>query len=556
MAGYSTINAQFRPMSYQEMLAPVVAADTEHKAIEEQEAQLQALSTQWANKIANEAPDSKVRTQYQRYLDDLNKATDALSVNGLNSTSRKLLAGLKARYASDIVPIEEAYKLKQQKVAEDNQLKKQDYILNRDMSQVSLDEYMNNPFIDNESYSGAMISKRVADTVRPIAEKFAGSTTLKHKNPQYYEYMQRYGATQGTIMALKQGIVQGEIGKQLQDALNGVINSTGISNWKNRDGSQNIDAFNKALEYGYEGLGAAVGKDVADLKTDQVYMYNLEHPKVPELPALPLIQIPKDVKANKKELKGFNWERHINDVNFVNSVISDPNIINPQAHTKDMKVRFKPTPGMTLEQINNMSKREYANDPINIAQQNKDRLTTLMKDYKVNNINDLMAKMADKTERTAFIGNNYQFEVTNTAPAMKILHQRFNSRSATGGTGVYEINSDGSQKGSPISIDAVNSLFANNEKDNSVITLVHDTDNDRVVLVKNGKQYYVDANTIDPSGDLQVKLNIGKSLNARMANETNTDRFDELAEKYKTNAITLNTMMGRLLNTIDKTQAQ
>lgn len=36
MAGYSTINAQFRPMSYQEMLAPVVAADTEHKAIEEQ----------------------------------------------------------------------------------------------------------------------------------------------------------------------------------------------------------------------------------------------------------------------------------------------------------------------------------------------------------------------------------------------------------------------------------------------------------------------------------------------------------------------------------------
>jgi hypothetical protein len=36
MAGYSTINAQFRPMSYQEMLAPIAVADTEHKALEAQ----------------------------------------------------------------------------------------------------------------------------------------------------------------------------------------------------------------------------------------------------------------------------------------------------------------------------------------------------------------------------------------------------------------------------------------------------------------------------------------------------------------------------------------
>ena len=35
MGRYSTINEQFRPMSYQEMLAPVQMADTEHKNLEQ-----------------------------------------------------------------------------------------------------------------------------------------------------------------------------------------------------------------------------------------------------------------------------------------------------------------------------------------------------------------------------------------------------------------------------------------------------------------------------------------------------------------------------------------
>ena len=109
MAGYSTINAQFRPMSYQEMLSTVVAADTEHKAIEEQQEQLKTLSSQWEQKLAGEK-DAQLRSIYQGYVDKINQQSNDLATTGLNATSRRNLATLKSQYVKDIVPIEEAYK--------------------------------------------------------------------------------------------------------------------------------------------------------------------------------------------------------------------------------------------------------------------------------------------------------------------------------------------------------------------------------------------------------------------------------------------------------------
>ena len=109
MAGYSTINTQFRPMSYQEMLAPVVAADTEHKAIEEQQENLRSLSSQWEQKLAGEK-DNKLRNIYKGYIDKINEQSGILSSQGLTPGARRDLANLKSSYVKEIVPIEEAYK--------------------------------------------------------------------------------------------------------------------------------------------------------------------------------------------------------------------------------------------------------------------------------------------------------------------------------------------------------------------------------------------------------------------------------------------------------------
>lgn len=110
MAFYLTPNTKFKPFSYQEMLAPVLAYKEAYDAQEEALAELDVLAGDVASKIANENPDSEVSKTYKKYQEDLDKTLTSFYDTGYSLQTKKDLAKLKARYTKEINPINEAYK--------------------------------------------------------------------------------------------------------------------------------------------------------------------------------------------------------------------------------------------------------------------------------------------------------------------------------------------------------------------------------------------------------------------------------------------------------------
>ena len=155
MPNYITLNSKFNPFSYQELLAPVQAADTEHKIIQEEEGKLQTLADAWKNKL-NPELDKKAYTQYTNYINNLKSQSEALAKNGLTPTSRKSLVDARAAYSSDIIPIETAYNTRLQRADEQRKLSLSDptYMHERDLGTASIDEFMDNPTLSSRGISG------------------------------------------------------------------------------------------------------------------------------------------------------------------------------------------------------------------------------------------------------------------------------------------------------------------------------------------------------------------------------------------------------------------
>ena len=102
-----TNQTNFRPFSYQEMLAPVMMANEAHQKLEEAYSELDSQANAIGS-LANEANDPVTYQRYKAYESALRTQADALAKNGLTPGSRQSLLDLKGRYAKDITPIQNA----------------------------------------------------------------------------------------------------------------------------------------------------------------------------------------------------------------------------------------------------------------------------------------------------------------------------------------------------------------------------------------------------------------------------------------------------------------
>lgn len=143
MANYSlVIDSKFRPFSYNDFLAPVQAATTEHKALETVYGELGAQSAAWEERLQN-APQAK--QYYDEFQQTLQDVTNDLAENGLTMSSRRKALAAREQYANNIVPLEEAWQRQQADI--DRQQKSQDKnngrnIYNYDARTQSLDYYL------------------------------------------------------------------------------------------------------------------------------------------------------------------------------------------------------------------------------------------------------------------------------------------------------------------------------------------------------------------------------------------------------------------------------
>lgn len=256
MANYSlVINSQFKPFSYQEMLAPTLMATQAHQELENQYGELAAKANVW-EEMANEQTDPYAYKMYKTYANDLESQAGQLAREGLNAASRRDMLNMRSRYSKEIVPIEQAYTARQKQAEEQQKALLQDptLMLSRRAATTSLDDYIRNPQLAYESYSGKLITAQAASAASALAKEMQEKPRKWRSilGNSYYETMMQKGfSSQAVLQAIQDNP---NAAPQLTRIVEDAINSSGVRNW----GDQATIA--RAIDYAKQGLWSAVGE--------------------------------------------------------------------------------------------------------------------------------------------------------------------------------------------------------------------------------------------------------------------------------------------------------
>lgn len=256
MANYSlVINSQFKPFSYQEMLAPTLMATQAHQELENQYGGLATKASVW-EEMANEQTDPYAYKMYKTYANDLEEQAGQLAREGLNAASRRDMLNMRARYSKEITPIEQAYTTRQKQAEQQQQALLQDptLMLSRRAATTSLDDYIRNPQLAYEAYSGKLITAQAASAASALAKEMQEKPRKWRSilGNSYYETMMQKGfSSQAVLQAIQDNP---NAAPQLTRIVEDAINSSGVRNW----GDQATIA--RAIDYAKQGLWSAVGE--------------------------------------------------------------------------------------------------------------------------------------------------------------------------------------------------------------------------------------------------------------------------------------------------------
>ncbi len=275
MANYNLIlDTKFNPFSYAEMLAPVAAATQAHQAIEEELGSLAAKASA-LDKKANEQTDPKAYRMYKAYSDDLEARVEDLMRNGLDPTSRMGMLNMRARYNKEIVPIEVAYKRREDLAAEQRKAMQANPTLRyqRMANTMSLDDFIDNPSLDyGKSYSGALLTQQVSQAAANYAKVLTEEGGLESLGlPYQYKSRIRHGASPQEILAvINDAALEGHEGavKFLRGIRDQVLQSSGVLDWADPITKGEFEAFAN------QGLYSALGQTNISTYKDDFNMQN------------------------------------------------------------------------------------------------------------------------------------------------------------------------------------------------------------------------------------------------------------------------------------------
>lgn len=255
MKNYSLIvSSTFNPYSLQELL-PIYQANAQAQyQAEEAFSQLQMKADQW-EKLANNAQDADVYNKYKSYSNQLKEVANDVLNNGINTASRRNLMNMRAQYASNIIPIEEAYNKRQQQAQVLWQARLQDpTLIAQDPSELGLSYYMKNPTYTPQSYSGKLLAAQSAQAAQNLAKTLSsygkGEPIDKYTNT----FVQRHGLTRDDVQKYLNGDTTAT-NKVLGAIYQQVYDSSQIGNWANENQRRQAANFIK------QGMWSAIGQD-------------------------------------------------------------------------------------------------------------------------------------------------------------------------------------------------------------------------------------------------------------------------------------------------------
>ena len=265
MPNYSLVaNTQFRNRSFDDMLKPLLMYTQEYNAIEDAASDLATKASVWEG-MANEQTDPEAYAQYKRYADDLQRQAVNLSQNGLNPTTRRELLNLKRRYSSEITPIEQAYANRKAQADEQRKamLQNPTLLLSRRADMTSLDDYMRNPQLGYESYSGALLTQQVGQAASAIAKELRDYGKGKPLDGFTKTWLQQHGYTAAEVAQAINNPDSPRSNQILNALVNNVMVDSGVPQWADRA------TLNQAYSYARQGLWNAVGQTQVQTYTDE-----------------------------------------------------------------------------------------------------------------------------------------------------------------------------------------------------------------------------------------------------------------------------------------------
>ena len=172
---YLTIDSGFRPFTYEELVKPLQDYTEAYNKVEEQYSTLAQQTEAWKN-IATQENSPEAYAMYKKYSDELNAVVSDFS-RGMTAQNRSKLAGLKARYASEITPIANAYNAMQEanKYRETIRAKDSSAVFVKDRYN-SIDDFLGGQQADNTFISGDEIQKNV--TARVLSQSYTDYNNL------------------------------------------------------------------------------------------------------------------------------------------------------------------------------------------------------------------------------------------------------------------------------------------------------------------------------------------------------------------------------------------
>lgn len=265
MPNYSLVaNTQFKNRSFDDMLKPLLMYTQEYNAIEDAANDLSTKASVWEG-MANEQTDPEAYAQYKRYADDLQRQAVNLSQNGLNPTTRRELLNLKRRYSSEITPIEQAYANRKTQADEQRKamLQNPTLLLSRRADMTSLDDYMRNPQLGYESYSGALLTQQVGQAASAIAKELRDYGNGKPLSGFTKTWLQQHGYTAAEVAQAINNPDSPRSSHILNTLVNNVMVDSGVPQWADRA------TLNQAYSYARQGLWNAVGQTQVQTYTDE-----------------------------------------------------------------------------------------------------------------------------------------------------------------------------------------------------------------------------------------------------------------------------------------------
>ena len=551
MANYLVINSKFQPFSFERYLQPYQMYGEAYKEIENQYGELAAKADVW-DEMANEQTDPYAYNMYKTYSNDLKNKAEQLAKEGLTPASRQNMLRMKQRYSSDIIPIEQAYKRRQELVDEQRKLLAQDNTLmfDRNASMLSLDDLIKNPQLTYQSYSGAEITKQVGIAAQNLAKEMRENprkwSSILHG--QYFETMMRKGYTPEEIILASSN--DSNAPKELRNIIEDAVSSSNIANWENQD------TLDRAYEYARQGLWHAIGDTQYQTLQNQDYLnpiQKLQKKKLEEKPNptnLYYRPVPKTTVDGDKKTTQINADLQVLREIQANPALIDqvstrtvrePSLINPDPMTNFwIDTGTGPTRQETYypyrEKLAEISKR-YGNINYTITE---GALTG-------GNLGELAQRLENDIRSSAVRSFSYKPNITQSDLITQVIKENAMSYNRmSNNTGLYELKNN--KKGDAIDSDDLNSYFTSDSSidfDPNLGFIINSIDSKGKI-----KSALIDTELIDdPNRTFSKTLNSIKVALDYGENEVATSLIEGLMEAFY---YKYNTLEKRQSNTFSK----